>query len=395
MRIGIDASCWSNGRGYGRFTRALLSALLRIDSENRYFFFIDEEPEQFPLPDGVEVVHVAAQVPATKAASANGHRSLADLWAAGRSLGGHALDLLFFPSVYTYAPVLSRVPKIVTVHDAIPELFPELVFPTLRSRLFWGAKMKLGCAQARLILTVSEYSRRCLMERLKLPRERLRVVHEASDPVFRRLQGLDNREFFSRWHLPGDARLLAYVGGFSPHKNLPMLLDVFRDLKTEPRFGNLHLVLAGDYTGDVFYSCYRQLVDQVERYDLQEHVWFTGHLSDEDMVTLLNLAEAVVLPSFSEGFGLPAVEAAACGTAVIATSRSPLPDLLGEGVIAVEPEDRAGWRRAITRVLVDGELQARMKVAGMKAASGLSWENSACQLLSIFEEVGRTRVASA
>jgi len=101
------------------------------------------------------------------------------------------------------------------------------------------------------------------------------------------------------------------------------------------------------------------------------------------------------LPSFSEGFGLPAVEAAACGTAVIATSQSPLKDLLKEGVIVVEPEDRAGWRTAIAKVLSDGQLQERMRAAGIAAAGDLSWESSASQLLSIFEEVRRTRVATA
>ncbi len=395
MRIGVDATCWSNRRGYGRFTRGLLQALLTIDHQNHYVFFVDEEPKEFLLPEGVEVVRIAAEVPTARAAAANGHRSLKDLWAAGHAISEQKLDLVYFPSLYSYVPLVSAVPKLVTIHDAIPELFPELVFPTWRSKLFWRVKAKLGCVQARLVLTVSDYSRRCLIEQLKIPPARLRVVSEASDPAFRPLKRPDGRMLYARWGLSPETRFLAYVGGFSPHKNLALLIDVFRELQAQPQFADLHLLLVGDHEGDAFYSCYRQLVDQVRQLGLQARVVFTGYLGDDDLVVLFNLAEAVVLPSFCEGFGLPAVESAACGTPVVATTRSPLPELLGEGAISVEPNDRAGWRDAIARVLSDIKLRERMRAAGLAAAGRLSWQNSAHQLLSIFEEVPRNRVAPA
>jgi glycosyltransferase involved in cell wall biosynthesis len=284
---------------------------------------------------------------------------------------------------------------LVTIHDAIPELFPKLVFPTWRSKLFWYAKAKLGAAQARLILTVSDYSRRCLIEQLGISPERLRVVNEATDPAFRPLEHPNGRVLRARWGLSPATRFLVYAGGFSPHKNLSLLVDVFRELLTQPQFVDLHLVLVGDYEGDVFHSCYLQLRDQVRQSGLQARVLFTGYLGDDDLVVLLNLAEALVLPSFSEGFGLPGIESAACGTPVVATTRSPLPELLGEGAIAVEPNDRAGWRDAIARVLSDNGLRARMRAAGLAAVGRLSWQDSARQLLSIFEEVWQSRVAPA
>jgi len=195
--------------------------------------------------------------------------------------------------------------------------------------------------------------------------------------------------------LPAEARYLLYVGGFSPHKNLPSLLAIFRELQSRPQFSDLRLILVGDHQGDVFYSCYRQLVEQVQGMGLGGSVLFPGHIGDADLVAVVNLAQALVLPSQSEGFGLPAVEAAACGTPVAVTSCSPLPELLGDAAIAVDPDNGAGWVDALTRILSDSSLRERMGAAGILAAGKLSWENSARQLLAIFDEVSEDHAAIA
>jgi glycosyltransferase involved in cell wall biosynthesis len=394
MQIGFDATSWTNLRGYGRFARSLLSAAVALDRSNEYVFFVDSETEEFPFPESVRVVRVASKVPTAVAAAANGRRSLRDIWNMSQTISREKLDLFFFPAVYGYVPVTSSVPVVVAKHDAIAEFFPELVFPTLRAKLYWAAKVKLACAQARLVVTVSEYARRCLIERLKIAPSRIRVVHEASSPVFRRLENPEGQVLLTRLGVPPGGRFLAYVGGLSPHKNLSLLVEVFRELQAQGQFADLRLVLVGDYQADVFYSCYPQLAGQVKQAGLESKVLFAGRLPDEDLVVLLNLAQALVLPSFSEGFGLPAVEAAACGAPVVATTESPLAELLGKGIIAVEPRDHAGWRAALARVLSDGRLREEMGAAGLEAAARLSWENSARQLLAVFDEVVRDRGSS-
>ncbi len=395
MRIGVDATCWTNRRGYGRFARALLRPAVALDTANKYFFFVDDASEEFPFPDGVEIVRVASDVPTVKAAAADGSRSLQDLWTCSRAFSSADLDLFFFPSVYSYVPMTSRVPQLVTIHDVIPELFPELVFPSLRSKMFWRAKVWLGCFQARLVLTVSDYSRRCLAEQLHIPQHRMRVVNEASDPVFRALENPQPTPLLEKLGLTAGTRFLTYVGGFSPHKNLPLLVDVFREIQKRESLEDVRLVFGGDYEGDVFFSCYRQLVEQVKQAGLSEKVIFTGYLRDDDLLALLNLTQALLLPSFCEGFGLPAIEAAACGAPVVATTRSPLPDLLGDGAIILEPEDRGGWTNAVVSILTDPVRRQHMRAAGLAAAAKLSWENSARQLLAIFDEVLEKRAATA
>jgi len=389
MRIGVDATSWSNRRGYGRYTRALTNAVVQLDQRNHYTLFVDSECPEFPLPASAEVCRITTKVPATKAAAADSRRSVGDLWAVANAIRRARVDLIYFPTDYTYVPFFIGVPRLVTIHDAISELFPELVFPTVRSKFFYRAKMRSGIHQARLLITVSEFSRHQLVEKLKIPQSSLRVVSEAADPIFRPSLSSVAAEAWQRWGIPSDAKCLIYVGGFSPHKNLSMLLDLVRELVTRDAFRDLRLVLVGDYTGDSFYSCYGQLSQQVHRDGLEKHVLFTGRLEDEDLLVLLNRSDALVLPSVCEGFGLPAVEAAACGTPVLTTTESPIPQLLGEGALTVHPSDRPGWRHAIERVLTDASLRRRMSEAALAAAGRLSWKNSAQQLLSVFDEVQR------
>ncbi len=389
MKVGVDATSWGNRRGYGRFTRALLTALLDLDRENRYTFFVDSDCEEFPLPPGAEVCRVATKVPTMQAAGADSRRSLPDLWAVGQAIRRAKVDVIFFPSEYSYVPVITSTPQIVTLHDATSEVVPEMVFPNLRARFFFGAKKRMAVRLAKLLVTVSEYSRRRLQEKLGIPLERLRVVGEAADPVFQPMQSSCASEAQSRWGIPPEAKCLIYVGGFTPHKNLLMLLDVFGELVGRGNFPDMRLVHVGDYATDPFHSSYGELAERVRQAHLEQQVIFTGHLSDQDLVILLNRSDALVLPSFSEGFGLPGVEAAACGKPVLATTESPLPELLGEGAIAVDPGDRAGWLCAIERVLGDAALRERMGKAALVAAGRLSWKNSAAQLLAVFHEVQR------
>jgi glycosyltransferase involved in cell wall biosynthesis len=390
MRIGVDATAWANTRGYGRFTRTLLKAAVALDQENSYVFFADSAELPCPLPAGVEVVLVPTAVPAVKAASAGGRRSLADLWAMNRAVVREPLDLFFFPSDYTFFPILKRLPKLVTIHDATAELYPHLVHNSRRARFYWGVKQFIARRQAELILTVSGYALRCLMQTLRIPASRMRVVGEAADPVFRLLARPEAGDLLERHGLKAGDPFLIYVGGFTPHKNLMMLLDVFRQMTDHPAFGRLRLVLVGDYSGDPFFSCYPELRRAVAKARLEGRVIFTGLIADEPLAHLLNLSRVLVLPSFSEGFGLPAIEAAACGTPVVATTASPLPELLGEGGLYVEPSDRQGLLDALTRVLTDEVRWREMRQAALKAAASLTWENSARQLLAIFEEVRKS-----
>ncbi len=386
MRIGVDATCWHNNRGYGRHARALLRALVQGDGDHSYVFVTDSLAGFDALPPQVEVRRVAASAPTVEAASAAGRRGLGDMWRMSRALAAPDLDVLLFPTVYSYVPVFSRAKKVVMIHDVIAEKYPQLTVPRRLARCLWRAKVALGRWQAHALVTVSEFSRRGLVEHFRLRPERVHVVGEASDPVFRVLDDSQPTPRLAALDL-AEGRLLVYVGGFSPHKNLKTLVAAFASLASQDDLKDVRLVLVGEYEKEVFHSYYGTIRRQAEALGLGRRVVFTGFLPDEELVVLLNRATALALPSLLEGFGLPAVEAAACGCPVVATTASPLPELLGSGGLFVDPADGPGWERALLEVLRSEELRRRLREEGVAAARRLTWDAAAGQLLAVLDQV--------
>lgn len=387
MNIGVDATCWQNSRGYGRHARALLGALLGLDKENHYTFFMDSKENTEAVPAGAEVRLVRAAAPAAVAASSNGHRSYGDMWRMSRAMSEPGFDLLLFPTVYSYVPVFSRARKIVMIHDIIAETYPRLTLPKLTSRLFWKAKVGLGRRQADAIVTVSDYSRQGIMRRFNLTADQVFVVGEASDPVFRVIESPQLTQRLRSLGIKSGERLIIYVGGFSPHKNLEPLVRAFAKLASDTLFSDVRLVMVGEYKKEVFHSYFGTVKRLVEDLAIADRVVFTGYLPDEELTVLLNLSTVLALPSLIEGFGLPAIEAAACGCPVIATTASPLPDLLGEGGIYIDPAKPEQLEAALARVLGVEGLRRKLREAGIEAARRLTWEAAAQQMMALLPKV--------
>jgi glycosyltransferase involved in cell wall biosynthesis len=389
LEIGIDATCWNNDRGYGRHARALLSALLRVDDLNHYTLFFDAHPRfETPSPSA-KLSFIASRKPASLAASANGHRSLADMARASRAMSASRFGLLVFPTVYSFVPVWSRARKIVFIHDVIAETFPQMTVPALRSRLFWNAKVALGRIQADRVVTVSEYSRRKLAERFRIPVDRISVVGEASDPIFRRVDSRDSSPLLGSLRLDGGGRMVTYVGGFGPHKNLLRLVRAFHDIASRSDFNDVRLVLVGEFDREVFHTEVGAVRDLIAELAIGDRVTFAGYLPDPELVVLLNRSTVLALPSLMEGFGLPAIEAAACGCPVVATTASPLPELLGDAALFADPESTEQLAEALRAVLAGEELRVRMRAAGLEAASRLTWDAAARQLQAVIHEVAQ------
>lgn len=387
MKIGVDATCWQNTRGYGRHARALLRALVNLDKNNRYTLFMDSPCDRNAVPSEAEVRMVRTSLPTAMAASAHGHRSISDICRMSRALSDATLDVLLFPTVYSYVPVFSRAKKVVMIHDAIAEKYPDLTVPRRSARLFWQTKVALGRWQADCIVTVSDYSRKGILEHFGLAPDRVYVVGEASDPIFCVLDDPEPSLRLRSLGLVGKDRSIVYVGGFGPHKNLEALLGAFAKLYRQTEFVDSWLVLVGEYEDEAFHSYIGAIKEQIETLGLTGRVIFTGYLPDADLVTLLNLATVLVLPSFMEGFGLPAIEAAACGCPVIATSESPLPALLGESALYIDPHKSDELYLALTNVLASENLRQQMREGGVAAAGRLTWKAMANQMINVINSV--------
>lgn len=379
MRIGVDASCWWNRRGFGRFTRELLKAMFAASEGHEFVLFVDQPPDPDMSGPGVRAVTVKTSRTVTEAAVAEDRRTIGDMWAFRRAVAAERVDIMFFPAVYSWFPVPWGLPSVVTVHDAIAEHFPDLVFPGLKNRLFWTLKIRLACAQARRIMTVSNAAREEIVTHLGVARDRIDVISEAADDRFAPIADVALRAASrQRASLPPNARLLVYVGGFAPHKNLSRLLSGFAQAQAESGVDDVHLALVGDPGGAGFHSEHAELLAQIAGSPrLQGRVHFTGYVSDDDLVALYSDALAVVMPSFSEGFGLPAVEAMACGTPVLSSNVGAVPEVVGDAGLYFDPSSVEEIASSILKIARDDDLLAGLKVKALSRAKLFSWANAA------------------
>ena len=389
MRIGVDATCWANPRGYGRFTRHLLPAMVALAPCDTFVCFLDERAaEQFDLdaPHVERRIVQMAQSP-TVAAAANGSRSPFDMLRLTRAVGRAQLDVFFSPSVYTYFPLPPSIRAVVTVHDAIVERFRELTMPSWRDWLFWRMKMKLALAQSRLVLTVSDFAASDIRSVLKVDPARIRVAVEAPAEAYTvPYDPSDIPAEAQRLGLPAGARWFVYVGGFNPHKNIDTLVRAHADVARRLGADAPHLVLVGSTGGDVFHGNLAEIRQIIESEGTGRLVHWPGFVDDDRLRLVHGGALALVLPSACEGFGLPAVEAAACGTPVVATTESPLPQLLAGGGIFVKPGDVAGLASALEVMSRDEASRCAMARRAKARAGELSWERCARAALSALRE---------
>src|SRR5262245_36539925 len=223
LHIGVDATSWHNNRGFGRFTRELVTALASRNTGFRYTLLFDQVPTG--LPANVGILSAKTQKTLNESAVGTTSRSIGYLWQLGSLSRKARFDVFFFPSVYSYFPILARVPCVVCYHDTTAERFPELVFPTALNRRLWRAKAALARWQATRAMTVSHASAKDLVEILHIPAEQIDLVTEGPDPVFRVISdsGVADRAR-GVYGIAQDAELLVYVGGINPHKNLLGLL---------------------------------------------------------------------------------------------------------------------------------------------------------------------------
>jgi glycosyltransferase involved in cell wall biosynthesis len=366
--------------------------MVRRAPDDHFILFADTRAAAaLALPGSNAELHVVPQrVAPTLAASADGHRSVPDMLRFTRAVWRRRPDVFFSPSSYTYFPLPPGLPAVVTIHDVIAERFPALTLPTPRARLFWGLKTRLALRQARAVATVSDFAARDIGATLGVARERTHVLGEAPAAAYRPCDSADEIAAAARGAgVPAGSPWFVYVGGFNPHKCVELAVRahaaVARESDRPP-----HQVLVGTTADDVFHGALAEIRAAIAEAGTETLVRWTGFMSDEALRPLLAGAVALLLPSRHEGFGLPAVEATACGTPVIATTASPLPQLLEGGGLFVMPGDIPGFTRAMRTLLHDPAMRQRMGERAHARASELSWDRAADAALAALRGVART-----
>ncbi|MEQ9643565.1 MAG: glycosyltransferase family 1 protein [Alphaproteobacteria bacterium] len=387
MRIGIDATCWWNRRGFGRFTRELLKAMLAQPARAEFTLFVDRPPDEAMCADHARIISVGTARSVTEAAVADDNRPLSDLLAFRRAAAAADLDLMFYPAVYSWYPPPSGVRSVVTFHDAIAEHFPALVFPNLKHRFFWKLKTRLADLTARRIVTVSEAAKQEIVEHLGFRAERIDVICEGASAVFRPVADASLRlQARERAGLPDRGRLILTVGGFAPHKNLLRLLEGFRQVADQPGVEDLQLVFVGAPDGAGFHSNYTELRTEVEKAcALGGRVHFPGFVDDADLAALYSDALVLAMPSLSEGFGLPALEAISCGAPVIAAEVGAVAEIVGDAGLFFDPMDVYQIGQSIATLATVDEVRERLRARTLTQAQHNTWPRAAALTLDILE----------
>ena len=392
MRIGVDATPWANARGYGRFTREIVRAMVALAPADEFVCFLDPlSASRFDVvaPNVSKVVVETVREAPVRAASAWSSRTIIDMLRMTGAVRREALDVFFSPTVYAYFPLPPGLRAVVTIHDTIPERFPLLTLPSRKMRLFWKLKVGLAIRQAHRILTVSDHAARDVERVHGIPRSRITVATEAPSSTFSPVTPEESADLAAGpvlGDLPPGRRWFTYVGGFNPHKNVPVLVRAHAALARELGEGAPLLLLVGSHDYDDFFSDVPAIAAAIDREGTAPLVKWTGFLEDEILRYIHSLAIALVLPSDAEGFGLPAVEAAACGSPVIATRESPLPDLLPGAGFFIAPRDEATLLSAMRELATNAELHWRCSRAALEAARNLTWQRGASAALGAIRD---------
>jgi alpha-1,3-rhamnosyl/mannosyltransferase len=376
VHVGIDATSWSNERGFGRFTRGLVSALAARESEFRYTLLFDQPPTT-GVPARGTILCARTSRTLGEATAGESSRPLSHLLAMSWLARSGNFDLFFFPTLYSYFPLSERIPCVVCFHDATAERMPKLLFPTRLNHLLWQVKTRLARWQATRAMTVSQSAAADVEHFLRFPKQRIDVVTEAADPAFRVIEDpAVAAAARARQGIPPNATLLVHLGGLNRHKNVLGLLKAMPAILGQDHA--VHLAIVGDTTGRGFWDNVGELKSFVASHvPLAEHVHFTGYLDDAALGELLNGAYALVFPSLWEGFGLPAVEAMSCGVPVLASRRGSLPEVISDAGLFFEPDDPSAIAACVVSLVRDSGRRAELAAAARRRARDFSWERAA------------------
>ncbi len=375
MRIAIDyTAAIRQGAGIGQYVRCLVDAMLAQDASNSYTLLASGRPtptRPFPTADNVRARTIF--IP---------DRYLNVLWYRWRlplyaTFFSGQVDIYHGPD-FALPPLNGKLRKVVTVHDLAFLEHPEYAVPSLAAYL--KKVVPEAVASADVVAAVSQTTGQALIDHLKTPREKITVIPNGVGAYFRRIT--DPVILGATRHKYGLKHpLVLGVGTLEPRKNHIGLVKAFAQAQKK-KGGPAMLALAGGKGW--LYEETRQVVSELK---LENKVRFLGRVSDLELITLYSLADVFAFPSFSEGFGIPPLEAMACGAPVITSNTSSLPEVTGDAALLVDPHDVKAMGHAITRLLEDEQLREELRQKGYQRARQYTWSAPASKMLSVYQKL--------
>jgi glycosyltransferase involved in cell wall biosynthesis len=379
MRFAINAHLVAFNKSYrqagvSKYTELLINNLARLDREDEFLIYIGNAPRPDSFAAAPNFQIKASRFPTIKPPVRIGWEQF---------LGPAVLlrdrpDLLHCP--VNVVPLAAPCKTVVTIHDLGFMRYPERYRAAKRNYL--RAATFLSARRAAHIITDAESGRQEIIELLGVKQDRVTAVPLGVDERFKPVAREEVEQFKQEKSLP--ERFVLYLGTLEPRKNLPLLLRGFARLRKEKpeAVEGVELVLSGakGWLYDEIFRLVREL-------GLEEVTRFPGYVSEEELPLWYNSAECFVYPSVYEGFGLPPLEAMACGCPVITSNTSSLPEVVGEAGLTVGPEDEAGLSAALAILLTEPPERAARRELGLAQARKFTWEETARRTLEIYRRV--------
>ncbi|MBI3443624.1 glycosyltransferase family 4 protein [Candidatus Woesebacteria bacterium] len=370
MKIGIDARfVGPGGTGLGKYTQKLILNLAKIDKENQYIIFLKENNWSFPnLTNHKNFTKVLADVP---------WYSLAEQYKMPAIYAFQNLDLLHVP--HFNVPILYKGKFIVTIHDLIHHKFREYAATTRNPLIFkikrFGYKKVIENAvyKSQKIITPSNYVKEDILKNFTVDPSKIVVTYEAAE-----------EEYFAEinYQLPTTNYQLIYVGNAYPHKNLPRLLDALKILTTNYQQPTTRLIIV--CPRDVFSD---RLKEEVQKRGLEGLVDLKGYLEPQELAKLVRKASAYVVPSLSEGFGIPGLNAMVAGIPVVASNIPVLKEVYSTAALYFNPQDSKDIAAKINKILIDQKTKSDLVKKGRSLVGKYSWLKMAQETLSVYNSI--------
>lgn len=375
MRIGIDATPLPpKPVGAGVYILQLIRALASSDTDNEFVIFAHQSGHDLigaPESHNLRWIIVPEKSPA--------RRLVWEQTILPSMVQRSGIELLH--SLHYTRPLILPCASVVTFHDMTFFLFPEL--HTRSKRIFFPLAIRLSARLADALASVSENTRRDAIRLLHIPPRKIFTTPLGINQEFQPIADPALLEACRRrYNLP--EKFILYVGLLEPRKNLPMLLKAYAHLANEADIPRL--VLAGRPGWG-----YQEILQQINELNLKEKIHFTGYVHAQDLPMVYNLAQVFVYPSIYEGFGLPPMEAMACGTPVITTAVSSMLDHIGDAGILVPPQDEEALSQGMYDVLNKPALREDLSQKGLQRTANFTWKHTAQATLKVYQYVATNR----
>jgi glycosyltransferase involved in cell wall biosynthesis len=357
FKIGIDVqSITPYATGIGYYTKNLINEYLRIKGME-FFYYRDSQRTEL--------------------------NTLQRLWWENMTLsalaGKDKVDILHIPG-FAGPCFKSKCKKITTIHDVIGVIYPRNLAPV--SRFYWQKWLPACAKNSDFIITDSENTKNDIVKLLGISATKIKVIYLAADSRFKPLEKSDTQRALLKKYGIENNKYVLNVGTVEPRKNIRSLIEAFGQYLKESSKKDIVLVIAGKKGWD-----YPRCLKKVTDLNLTHKVIFCDYVSDDDLAILYNFAEAFVYPSFYEGFGLPVLEAISCGTPVICSKVSSLPEIGEEAAMYIDPNRVESIKNALANVLGDALLRKELFLKSAKQSKKFSWAKTAAETIETYKEV--------